>query len=260
MISALNDGGFSRSLAKSSRAAHTKLARYIATVQTSKHRFFVFLDAEILPDDKLIAIGSDDAFLLGVLSSQVHADWALAAGATLEDRPVYNKSTCFDPFPFPAATDAQRARIRDLGEQLDAHRKRQQALHPELTLTGMYNVLDKLRAGDPLTAKERTIHEQGLVSVLRQLHDESRPSPLLDAYGWNDLPPRLRLAAGRQQHCCFSLLLVRRRNTAPPAPRASSDAASRADAARARSTKRSSNGLVALTPRHVHGVEGSNAD
>ena len=42
---------------------------------------------------------------------------------------------------------------RDLGERLDAHRKRQQELHPGLTLTGMYNVLEILRAGEPLTAK-----------------------------------------------------------------------------------------------------------
>ena len=31
----------------------------------------------------------------------------------------------------------------------------------------MYNVLEKLRAGEPLTAKDKTVHEQGLVSVLR---------------------------------------------------------------------------------------------
>ncbi|MFO1493669.1 MAG: hypothetical protein U1F26_03305 [Lysobacterales bacterium] len=38
-------------------------------------------------------------------------------------------------------------RIGALAEQLDAHRKRQQAAHAELTLTGMYNVLEKLKAG-----------------------------------------------------------------------------------------------------------------
>lgn len=42
--------------------------------------------------------------------------------------------------------------IRDLGERLDAHRKRQQELHPGLTLTGMYNVLVKLRSEEPLNA------------------------------------------------------------------------------------------------------------
>ncbi|GAB6084046.1 hypothetical protein JCM30471_29600 [Desulfuromonas carbonis] len=73
--------------------------------------------------------------------------------------------------------------FRDLAGQLDAHRKRQQEQHPDLTLTGMYNVLEKLRAGETLTAKEKTIHEQGLVSVLRQLHDEL-DAAVADAYGW----------------------------------------------------------------------------
>ncbi|MFZ3158709.1 MAG: class I SAM-dependent DNA methyltransferase, partial [Rhodoferax sp.] len=65
------------------------LPRYIATVETAKHRTFQFLDASILPDNKLIAIALADAFHLGVLSSRAHISWALAAGSTLEDRPVY---------------------------------------------------------------------------------------------------------------------------------------------------------------------------
>ena len=91
--------------------------------------------------------------------------------------------------------DTPSDRIRNLAEQLDAHRKRQQAAHPGLTLTGMYNVLDKLRSGEVLNAKERTIHEQGLVSVLRQLHDELDEA-VLAAYGWSDLLPLLRVAHG----------------------------------------------------------------
>ena len=135
-----------------------------------KHRFFVFLDAAILPDNKLVNIALDDAYFLGVLSSRIHVTWALAAGSRLGvgNDPVYVKTACFEKFPFPAATDAQQARIRALAEQLDAHRKRQQAQHPKLTLTDMYNVLEKLRAGEPLTAKDKTVHEQGLVSVLRR--------------------------------------------------------------------------------------------
>lgn len=73
---------------------------------------------------------------------------------------------------------------RALGEMLDAHRKRQQALHPELTLTGMYNVLEKLRAGEPLTAKERTIHDQGQVSVLKRIHDDL-DAAVFACYGWS---------------------------------------------------------------------------
>ena len=85
------------------RRSLTGLPRYIATVQTGKHRFFVFLEAEILADDKLIAIASDDAYLLGVLSSYIHVTWTLASGGRLGlgNDPVYNKSNCFEAFPFP---------------------------------------------------------------------------------------------------------------------------------------------------------------
>jgi hypothetical protein len=97
---------------------------------------------------------------------QCHAG-ALAAGGTLEDRPVYNKTRCFEPFPFPDCTEQQKARIRELGEALDAHRKRQQSQHPNLTLTEIYNVLAKLRAGEQLSERERVTNEQGLVAVLQ---------------------------------------------------------------------------------------------
>ncbi len=50
-------------------------------------------------------------------------------------------------------------------------------------MTGMYNVLEKLRSGEPLTAKEQIIHEQGLVSVLKQIHDDL-DAAVFDAYGW----------------------------------------------------------------------------
>lgn len=117
------------------------------------------------------------------MSSRIHVVWALAAGGTLEDRPRYNKTTCFDPFPFPAATDEQKQTIRDLGEALDAHRKKQQAAHAGLTITGMYNVLEKLRTGEALTAKEKTIHDDGLVSVLKKIHDDL-DAAVFAAYGW----------------------------------------------------------------------------
>lgn len=198
------------------------LDRYIATVQTSKHHLFVFLDASVLPDDKLIAVASDDALHLGILSSQVHATWALASGATLEDRPVYNKSSCFEAFPFPDLHTADKfggalsvaldnddgtvghsvtygddpsERIRDLADKIDTHRKRQQAEHAGLTLTGMYNVLECLRSGGALSANERTVHDKGLVSILRQLHDELDEA-VLYAYGWGDLVNPLRVAHG----------------------------------------------------------------
>jgi hypothetical protein len=166
------------------RLALANLPRYIATTETSKHRMFQFLDASICPDNMLVCMALSDAFHLGVLSSRVHVTWALAAGGTLEDRPRYNKTLCFDPFPFPACTTEQEDRIRQIAERLDAHRKRQQELHADLTMTGMYNVLDALREGRALNPKEKAIHEKGLVSILRELHDEL-DAAVFAAYGWD---------------------------------------------------------------------------
>ncbi len=168
------------------------LPRFIATVLTSKHRMFSFLQGDILPDQTLVVVGSADATLLGVLSSATHVCWALNAGGTLEDRPRYMKGACFEAFPFPNLADqpALAAQIAATAEELDAHRKRQQAAHATLTLTDMYNVLDALRLGRPLTAKEKLTHANGLVSVLAELHDRL-DALVLQAYGWADLAPAL---------------------------------------------------------------------
>jgi hypothetical protein len=162
------------------------LKRFIATVETTKHRTFVFVGSDELLEHGVIGFGFDDAWVLGVLSSRQHISWALANGGTLEDRPRYNKDVCFDTFPFPAATPAQQTAIRSIAEELDAHRKRVLDQHSELTLTGLYNVLDTLRAGaDPsaLDAGDRHVFDDGLVLVLRELHDRL-DAAVANAYGW----------------------------------------------------------------------------
>jgi len=166
------------------RPALADLPRYIATFETGKHRFFQFLESEILPDNMLIAIGLSDAFHLGVLSSRIHVVYSLAAGGRLGvgNDPRYNKTRCFDPFPFPDCTTQQKERIRKLAEELDAHRKRVQQQHG-LGLTDIYNVLGKLRAGTVLSTKERALHDAALVSTLKHLHDEL-DAAVADAYGW----------------------------------------------------------------------------
>ena len=101
--------------------------------------------------------------------------------------PRYNKTRCFDPFPFPTPDAGLKARLREAGEALDAHRKARLAAHPDLTMTGLYNVLDKLRAGEPLDAEDRAVNGAGLVSTLLDLHDRV-DALTLEAYGWTDAP------------------------------------------------------------------------
>ncbi len=162
------------------------IQRIILTSEVSEHRTFIFCSTtQMLPDGSVAAIPTDSPFVLGVLSSQVMSRWSLHAGGRMGkgDTPRFQNGPCFDPFPFPAPDATTKKRIGDLAEQLDAHRKRQQEQHPKLTMTGMYNVLEKLRSGESLTTKEQTIHEQGLVSVLKQIHDDL-DATVFDAYGW----------------------------------------------------------------------------
>ena len=172
--------------------------RYICTAETSKHRFFQFLDANIRPDNMLVCIGSDSASLLATLSSRLHIVWMLSLGGTLEDRPRYNKTRIFDPMPFPIweGSDGSGEALTELGDRLDSFRKERLAEHDFLTMTALYNVLERVRElengcdAPPLTAKEKDIHEAGLVSVLKEIHDDIDRA-VFEAYGWADLIPAL---------------------------------------------------------------------
>ncbi|WP_199230966.1 class I SAM-dependent DNA methyltransferase [Azospirillum sp. TSO5] len=160
--------------------------RYISTVETAKHRLFQFLEKIILPDNMLVNIAIGEEYALGVLSSKIHVKWSLAAGGWLGvgNDPRYNKTRCFDTFPFPNATPHQKRVIGRLAEELDAHRKRVLAEHPDqLTLTELYNVLEKGRSREELTAREMEIYQLGQVGVMLDLHSRIDHA-VADAYGW----------------------------------------------------------------------------
>lgn len=159
--------------------------RYILTVETQRNRVFIFESENVLSDNKCVCIGLNDAWVLSVLSSRAHVWWATSKGGWLGagNDPVYVKSSCFDPFPFPDPNDATRTRLSELGEELDATRKAVQAEHADLTLTGLYNVLEKLKAGEALSDKEADIKDRGRVLILKDLHDQIDRATA-DAYGW----------------------------------------------------------------------------
>ena len=171
------------------RPALENLPRYIATVETAKHRVFQFLDAEILPDNKLLVLAISNADEFSILSSSIHSIWFNKTGGRLGETAdfatanVYVKTACFDPFPFPDASETHKTALRALGEELDATRKRVLAEHPDLTLTGLYNVLEKLKSGAVLTPEDEDVKHRGLVIILKELHEQI-DSAAFDAYGW----------------------------------------------------------------------------
>ena len=144
-------GGCSANRAQDLRRLLAGLPRYIATVETAKHRFFVFLDAPSCrttcwSTSRWTTPTSGRALQphpcdLGA-GGRRHAWESATIRATT--RPAASRRS-----PSPPPRRAARPASATSPRQLDAHRKRQQAQHPELTLTDMYNVLEKLRAGEP---------------------------------------------------------------------------------------------------------------
>ena len=172
------------------RPALVGLDRYIATTQTSAHRVFMFLPGDILPDQQIIAIASDDPFLLGMLQSSLHEEWVIRIGGWLgvgnDNR--YNNSRVFDPFPFPDTEPKRRSAIADIAERLDSTRRSALSENEKLTMTGLYNLVSALRSGT-LPPELEQVAMRARARIVAKLH-EDLDAAVAAAYGWPaDLPP-----------------------------------------------------------------------
>ena len=165
------------------RGAIKPLSRYLVTLETAKYRFFRFVEASALWDGSLFAVALEDSWAYGVLNSGIHDAWCKAAKGDLGPTPRYNRQDCFEKFPFPE----QGPLLEAVGAAADELMKlRDRCTLPSLDITKVYNVFQKDRGGESLTKAERTLHRRGLVSVLKQLHDDL-DAAVFAAYGWTDL-------------------------------------------------------------------------
>ena len=119
------------------RDALSPLQCYIGTSVTAKHRFFVWLPGDTLPSNSVVAIASDDDYMLGILNSKIHTVWAYAMGTQLREAQSglrYTPTTCFETFPFPEPTGEQREVIALAAAELNRLRE-----NDTRTLTDLYN-------------------------------------------------------------------------------------------------------------------------
>ncbi len=197
------------------RAAIKNLGRYVATPEVAKHRIFVWLDKNIVPDHTLHVIAREDDYFFGVLHSYIHELWSLGKGSTLEDRPRYTSTVTFETFPFPWSpgkediASPQHAAISAAAKQL--HEEREAWLNPpdlialgadnkalkERTLTHLYNAVVAHRAGKP-NGEKLVKPARDFAPRLAQLHD-ALDAAVLAAYGWDDLNGKLRTAEGDEE-------------------------------------------------------------
>ena len=104
------------------RNAVATIDRMICTPRVSKHRIFIWLPSNWLPDTATYVFARSDDYFFGVLHSQLHEVWSLTLGTRLETRPRYTPTTCFETFPLPKPTPTQEAAIADAAKELDTLR------------------------------------------------------------------------------------------------------------------------------------------
>lgn len=104
------------------RTATRKAPRYLATPGVSKHRIVTWLADPILPSHRLVVFRETNELAFGLLQSKWHSLWALRMGSTLEDRPCYTPTTCYETFPLPTVTPDRELAIAVAAEELDTLR------------------------------------------------------------------------------------------------------------------------------------------
>jgi len=153
-----------------------ELYRTIASVRqvllkalTSKHHGFSAVSTGIIIDQTALVFVFDSFGAFALLQSDLHYDWSLKYGASLETRPRYSLSDCFESFPFPETFTMLNA----IGQSYHAQRHKIM-LHRREGLTKTYN-----RFHDP---KESAADIQKLRDLQVQMDNA-----VAAAYGWGDL-------------------------------------------------------------------------
>ena len=138
------------------RRAIKDLNRCIVTPEVAKHRLFVWMGRDVIPDHKLHVFPRADDYFFGVLHSSLHEAWTLATCSWIGkgNDPSYNSDTVFLTFPFPwppgtEPTEAEDTRVkaiadaaRELVRLRDAWLNPPDASEADLkarTLTNLYN-------------------------------------------------------------------------------------------------------------------------
>src|SRR5690606_8178562 len=87
------------------------------------------------------------------------------------------------------ATSEQRAAIAELAEELDAPRKQAREAVSGLTMTELYNLRERWRAGAEMDLIEQARVQAARAPIVDRLHEQI-DAAVAGAYGWPaDLPP-----------------------------------------------------------------------
>ncbi len=94
-----------------------------------------WLKPPTIPSNLVRVLLDADLWHFGILTSSMHMAWLRQIGGRLESRYRYSIGIVYNPFPWPEATDQQKAKIRAFAQAvLDAR-----AQFPTATLADLYD-------------------------------------------------------------------------------------------------------------------------
>ncbi len=134
---------------------------------SSEHREYVpigWLEPPVIPSNLVRVLLDADLWHFGILTSRMHMAWLRVIGGRLESRYRYSIGIVYNPFPWPDATDTQRAKIRSVADAVLKAR----AKFPGASLADLYD-------SDLMKPELRRAH-QSLDAAVDKLY---RPTPFL---------------------------------------------------------------------------------
>lgn len=88
---------------------------------SSERRLYIpigYVDKDIIISDSAFAIYDAEKWLFALLTSKMHNFWVRAVGGSLETRIRYSATLCYNTFPFPKLTTAEKEELERLAQNI----------------------------------------------------------------------------------------------------------------------------------------------
>ena len=126
-------------------ARHGSKSSIIVPSVSSERRQYIpigFLDSDYVISNSAFGLYDPPPYTFAIISSRIHMTWVRAVAGRLKTDYRYSSALCYNTFPFPEITEAQKNTLEDhVFKVLDAREQ-----HPEKTMAELYDP-DKMPGG-----------------------------------------------------------------------------------------------------------------
>lgn len=151
--------GYSTIPHKFAQRSHKNTHAIIVPRVSSENRLYIpigFLNEETIISDSALAIYDADTWIFSLLTSRMHMTWVRAVAGRLKTDYRYSSALCYNTFPFPPISEAQKQELEERAYGILETRE----AYSEKTLAQLYDP-------DKMPADLREAHRQNDLAVER---------------------------------------------------------------------------------------------